>query len=102
MAPAEVERVLEMLPAIERACVFGLPDPIRGEQVAAALVLREGYSLDPGDFEFQITRRLASFKRPWTLAIVPEFIMTATGKLDRPATARMAMGRLQSVPPRST
>jgi o-succinylbenzoate---CoA ligase len=102
VAPAEVERVLEMLPAIERACVFGIPDPIRGEQVAAAVVLREGHSFDPGDFEFQITQRLASFKRPWTLAIVPEFIMTATGKLDRPATSRMAMGRLQSVAPRST
>jgi len=103
VAPAEVERVLETLPAIERACVFGIPDPIRGELVAAALIIREGYALDPADFEYEISRRLASFKRPRTLAIVPEFMVTATGKLDRPATAQMACSQLQSVsPPNAT
>ncbi len=99
VAPAEVERVLETLPAIERACVFGVPDSVRGEQVAAAVVLREGYAFDLADFEFQITRRLASFKRPWKLAIVPNFVMTSTGKLDRPTTARMAKDRLQTLVP---
>jgi O-succinylbenzoic acid--CoA ligase len=103
VAPAEVERVLEALPAIERACVFGIPDPIRGEQVAAALVIREGCTLDPADFEHEMSRRLASFKRPRTLALVTEFIMTATGKLDRPATAQMASTQLQSIfPPNAT
>jgi len=99
VAPAEVERVLEALPAIERACVFGIPDPIRGERVAAALIIRESCSLDPADFEREINRRLASFKRPRKLAIVPEFVVTATGKLDRPATARLASTQLQSILP---
>lgn len=96
VAPAEVERALEALPAIERACVFGIPDAIRGEQVAAALILREGFTLDRAEFEWQITQRLASFKRPRALATMSEFVMTSTGKLDRAATARMAMGKLQS------
>jgi O-succinylbenzoic acid--CoA ligase len=101
LAPAEVERVLEALPAIERACVFGIPDAIRGEQVAAALILREGFTLDQAEFEWQITQRLASFKRPRAVTIISEFVMTSTGKLDRAATARTAMGQLQSLPPRS-
>ena len=102
VAPAEVERVLEALPAIERACVFGIPDPVRGEQVAAALIIRDGYTLDPADFEYEIGRRLASFKRPRTLAIVPEFVATATGKLDRLMTARMASNQLQTLSPPSS
>jgi O-succinylbenzoic acid--CoA ligase len=102
VAPAEVERVLEALPAIERACVFAIPDPLRGEQVAAAVILREGYTLDAAEFEREVSRRLASFKRPRTLAIVSEFVMTATGKLDRPATARMATGNLESLAPPSS
>ena len=97
VAPAEVERVLESLPEIERACVFGAPDAVRGEQVAAAVVLREGHSLNLRDFEDQVTKRLASFKRPWMIAIVSEFVMTPTGKLDRTATARMAANHLQPV-----
>jgi O-succinylbenzoic acid--CoA ligase len=97
VAPAEVERVLEALPAIERACVFAIPDPVRGEQVAAAVILRMGYSLDPADFEYEMNRRLASFKQPRALAIVSEFVMTATGKLDRASTARMATAHLQSI-----
>ncbi len=102
VAPAEVERVLEALPAIERACVFGIPDAIRGEQVAAALILREGFTLDPADFESQLTQRLASFKRPRALTIMSEFVITPTVKLDRAATARTAMGQLQSLPPHNS
>jgi o-succinylbenzoate---CoA ligase len=99
VAPAEVERVLETLPAIERACVFGMPDPIRGEQVVAALILREGTKFDLDDLEAQLSQRLASFKRPLSIALVSEFVMTATGKLDRAGTARMAASRLQVLPP---
>lgn len=99
VAPAEVELVLEALPSIERACVFGVPDAVRGEQVAVAVVLREGHEFNWPDFTFQVTERLASFKRPRALAIVSEFEMTATGKLDRPATARMAATRLRIFEP---
>ncbi len=42
VAPAEVELALETIPAIERACVFGVPEAVKGEQVAAAIILREG------------------------------------------------------------
>jgi O-succinylbenzoic acid--CoA ligase len=95
VAPAEVELVLETIPAIERACVFGVPEAVKGEQVAAAIILREGYALDLAEFELCVTERLASFKRPRALAIMSEFAVTATGKLDRATTARTAMPQLQ-------
>jgi O-succinylbenzoic acid--CoA ligase len=95
VAPAEVELALETMPAIERACVFGVPEAVKGEQVAAAIIMREGYQLDWAEFESWLAERLASFKRPRALAIVKEFAFTPTGKLDRAATARNAMPRLQ-------
>ncbi len=95
VAPAEVELVLETIPAIERACVFGVPEAVKGEQVAAAIILREGFALDLAEFEERVTERLASFKRPRAFAIMSEFAVTATGKLDRATTARSAMPQLQ-------
>jgi o-succinylbenzoate---CoA ligase len=95
VAPAEVERVLEALPAIERACVFGVPEAVKGEQVAAAVILRAGFHLDLEAFESQIAEHLAPFKRPRAWAALSEFAVTPTGKLDRAATARSASSQLQ-------
>ena len=102
VVPAEVERVLELLPSIERACVFGVPDAMRGESVAAAIILRQGYGFDPVHFQNQIIGQLAAFKLPVAIAEVSEFVMTATGKLDRRLTARACSARLQVLAPRST
>lgn len=95
VAPAEVEFVLETLPAIERACVFGVPEAVKGEQVAAAIILRPGFEFDEAELEAQLADRLASFKRPHAWAILGEFATTATGKLDRSATARIAEPQLR-------
>ena len=45
--PREVEEVLFSHPAVEEAAVLGVPDPYRGETVAAVIVLKAGYT--PGD-----------------------------------------------------
>ena len=102
VAPAEVELALEALPAIERACVFGVPEAVKGEQVAAAIILREGFKLDLSEFDAQIADRLAPFKRPRAWAVLDEFAVTPTGKLDRAATARIAMPQLQIMEYRRT
>ncbi len=102
VAPAEVELVLEALPAIERACVFGVPEAVKGEQVAAALIVREGFKLVLSDLDAQISERLAPFKRPRAWAILEQFAVTPTGKLNRAATARIAIPQLQIMEHRRT
>jgi long-chain acyl-CoA synthetase len=42
--PREVEEVLFHHPAVEEAAVLGVPDPYRGETVAAVIVLKAGYA----------------------------------------------------------
>ena len=43
----EVDLLLERHPEIVEACAFGLPDPIAGEMVAAAVVVKPGVAFDP-------------------------------------------------------
>jgi O-succinylbenzoic acid--CoA ligase len=82
--PAEIERVLQMCPGIREAGVFGLPDPIWGQVVAAALVADPPPPAD-GDLLAYLHDRLAPYKRPRQVCFVPALRHTAAGKLDRTA-----------------
>jgi O-succinylbenzoic acid--CoA ligase len=82
--PAEIERVLQMCPGIREAGVFGLPDPIWGQVVAAALVADRAPPEDR-DLLAYLHDRLAPYKRPRQVCFVPNLQHTAAGKLDRTA-----------------
>jgi len=43
------ERVLQRHPAISEAAVYGVPDPVAGDQIMACIVLRSGASLTPAE-----------------------------------------------------
>jgi long-chain acyl-CoA synthetase len=84
--PQEVERVLEDHPAVEAACVFGVPNPRMGELPAAHLVASEGHA-KPGEDELKAycAKHLASYKIPDSLRWVDRLAYTASGKLIRNA-----------------
>jgi O-succinylbenzoic acid--CoA ligase len=96
--PEEVEGVLEACTGVARACVFGLPDPLRGEVVAAAVVARPGSVLEPGSLAREWSSRLAPYRRPRQLAILAELPATPTGKLDRRRAREAAEPALQPIP----
>ncbi len=60
----EVEAAIYSHPAVHEAAVFGLPDERLGEIVGAAVVLRDGASLDAGALREHLAQHLASFKLP--------------------------------------
>jgi acyl-CoA synthetase (AMP-forming)/AMP-acid ligase II len=60
----EVEAAIYSHPAVHEAAVFGLPDERLGEIVGAAVVLREGASLDAAALREHVAQHLASFKLP--------------------------------------
>ena len=64
IAPEEVEAVLYEHSDVLDAAVVGLTDETWGERVVAAIVLREGGSLE--DVQSHIKEHLAGFKRPRT------------------------------------
>ena len=96
--PEEVERILEACSGVARACVFGIPDALRGEIVAAALEARPGAVLDPESLAREWSRNLARFRRPRRLALLPELPSTPSGKLDRRLVRERAAAALRPVP----
>lgn len=86
VSPQFVEGVLLEHPDIRAACVFGIPHARWGQEVAAALVVRDERTLpELGDW---LRARLASFQRPRRFAIALQLPTTASGKVDRRACAR--------------
>ncbi|MGI1663859.1 acyl--CoA ligase [Palleronia sp. KMU-117] len=83
VSPIEVDAVLMDHPAVAQAVTFALPHPKLGEEVAAAIVLREGAAADQAEIRDFAADRLAAFKVPRKVVIVAEIPKGATGKLQR-------------------
>ena len=83
ISPREVDEVLMDHPAILQVVTFARPHPKLGEDVAAAVVLREGKSATEKEIREFAAKRLADFKVPRTILFLEEIPKGATGKLQR-------------------
>ncbi|MBB5936337.1 class I adenylate-forming enzyme family protein [Streptomyces zagrosensis] len=81
--PREVEDVLYTHPAVREAAVVGVPDAYRGESVKAYVSLRPGHAPEPADLVAYCERRLAAYKYPRVVEILPELPKTTSGKILR-------------------
>ncbi|MFJ9563242.1 class I adenylate-forming enzyme family protein [Streptomyces fuscichromogenes] len=81
--PREVEDVLYTHPAVREAAVVGIPDGYRGETVKAYISLRPGTATDPDDLALYCKERLAAYKYPRQVEILPDLPKTASGKILR-------------------
>jgi acyl-CoA synthetase (AMP-forming)/AMP-acid ligase II len=92
IGPREIDEVLLSHPSIAEAVAFGVPHPGWGEEVAAAVVLKEGAdSAEPAILAF-CRERLADFKCPKKIYITSAIPRTATGKIQRGAVAKALAG----------
>ncbi len=83
VSPAEVDDVLMDHPAVQQALTFAAPHAKLGEEVAAAVVLREGASVTERAIRDFAASRLADFKVPRKVIFLAEIPKGATGKLQR-------------------
>ncbi len=83
ISPLEVDGVLMDHPAVLQVVTFALPHPKLGEEVAAAVVLREGMAADEAAIRAFCADRLAEFKVPRRVVLLDEIPKGATGKLQR-------------------
>ncbi len=88
--PREVELALMSHPAVAEAGVIGVPDPVRGETPKALVVLRDGQRAEPQELVQWCRQRLANYKVPRTVGIVPQLPKTATGKILKTKLRAMA------------
>jgi acyl-CoA synthetase (AMP-forming)/AMP-acid ligase II len=63
--------------------VIGIPDPVRGEEVLAVVVAKEGISLDAEELAAHCAERLAKYKLPVRYEIKAELPKTPTGKISK-------------------
>ncbi len=83
VSPREVDEVLLGHPAVAQAVTFAIPHPKLGEEVGAAIVLRDGAEANEGELRDFAAERLARFKVPRKVVFVPEIPKGPTGKLQR-------------------
>jgi oxalate---CoA ligase len=83
VSPLEVDEVLMDHPAVQQVVTFALPHAKLGEEVAAAVVLREDASLSEHELRDFARARLADFKVPRRVVFLDEIPKGATGKLQR-------------------
>lgn len=92
IGPREIDEVLLSHPAIAEAVCFGVPHPGWGEEVEAAVVLKEGHEqVNEAAILAFCKERLADFKRPKKIHIIKAIPRTATGKIQRGAVAQAMM-----------
>ena len=83
VSPREVDEALMDHPAVLQAVAFAVPHDMLGEDVAAAVVLREGASANEHELRAFLAERLAAFKTPRKILFLAEIPKGATGKLQR-------------------
>jgi acyl-CoA synthetase (AMP-forming)/AMP-acid ligase II len=98
VAPREVEVVLETFPEVQSAFVVGVPDPTRGQNVAAALVLDSGRELGEEECRRRLREELSSYKVPrHTFFYAKQDLpFTDSGKVDKRKLASMLAQRISS------
>jgi acyl-CoA synthetase (AMP-forming)/AMP-acid ligase II len=83
ISPREIDEVLLDHPAVAQVCTFAMPHERLGEEVAAAVVLVEGIPATERELRDFCAGRLADFKVPRKMVLVPEIPKGATGKIQR-------------------
>ena len=79
--PAEVERYLRSHPAVRRAAVIGVPDPVAGEAVWAYVERQPGTESTVQELRAFCTGQIAPFKIPVEVRFVERLPTNATGKV---------------------
>ena len=79
--PREIEEVLYEHPAVREAAVIGIPDDDLGEEVAAAVALKEGEDVTADELKEFVKEAVAAYKYPRRIIIVDDLPKTATGKI---------------------
>jgi malonyl-CoA/methylmalonyl-CoA synthetase len=81
--PKEIELELDALPGVEESAVIGVPHADFGEAVTAVVVAEPGALLDETEIIAGLKTRLAGYKVPKRVHVVPELPRNAMGKVEK-------------------
>ena len=83
ISPREIDEILMDHPAVGQVVCFGIPHDKLGEEVGAAVVVREGMVATEKELREYVATRVADFKVPRKILLLEEIPKGATGKLQR-------------------
>ena len=83
ISPREIDEALLKHPQIEQAAAFSIPHQTLGEDIAAAVILKNNSYLTEGDIRKYLSKSLAKFKTPSRIIFADELPRTAAGKIKR-------------------
>jgi long-chain acyl-CoA synthetase len=81
--PRDIEEVLYEHPAVQEAVVIGVPDPYRGENVKAVIVLKPGKTATEEEIIHYCRQNLAAYKVPRSVKFREQLPKTGVGKILR-------------------
>jgi long-chain acyl-CoA synthetase len=79
--PREIEEVLYEHPAVREAAVLGIPHDEYGEEVGAAVALKDGAHATPEELRDYVKGQVAAYKYPRHVWFVDELPKGPTGKI---------------------
>jgi long-chain acyl-CoA synthetase len=88
--PREIEEVIYGHPDVLEAAVVGVPDGTLGEEVGAAISLRQGSTQTAESLQEYLKERVAAYKYPRVIWFVDELPKGPTGKILKREIARPA------------
>ena len=94
IAPREIDELLLRHPDVREAAAFAMPHATLGETIGAAIVPRDGSSLDEADVRAFAVSHLPDFKVPARIVILPAIPKGPTGKLQRTSLAKLLTAEL--------
>jgi long-chain acyl-CoA synthetase len=89
--PREIEEVLYQFPGVKEAAVIGRPDSRRGEQPIAFLAADDGVVIDEKAIQHFLRKRLADYKIPRKVLLLPALPRNATGKILKTDLRQVSM-----------
>lgn len=92
--PREIEEFLYTHPKVSDVQVYGVPDRKYGEQVMAAVKLKDGVDCTEDEIRAFCRGRIANYKIPYYVKFVDEYPMTASGKIQKFKLREMAIAEL--------
>jgi acyl-CoA synthetase (AMP-forming)/AMP-acid ligase II len=92
VVPEEVEAALSIDPSVREAVVVGIPDDRLGELPVALVTSAPGADATAHEVLDAVRQRLAPYKRPHRVFVVPDLPKVANGKVDRLRAAELGRG----------
>jgi long-chain acyl-CoA synthetase len=83
--PREIEEIIYQFAGVKEAAVIGVQDARRGEHPVAFIALQEGAAVEEKALLQFIRQKLADYKVPKTVTVLPALPRNATGKILKTA-----------------